>query len=471
MSDLIKKFNSIEIDYIGELVNGIPVWPLVREDIYQEINEKKTGISKPNISDKNHSIVSKLKSLLRVCKNTLQFILYKKKQSDYLILNHPRKKLIDGKYQDIYTDPIIDELKGSYLCLEPLFQMRHLTPSYRENVLYADIFDYWPRLISLLVPYKFNKEQREVWKNLEVRIETEFGIKVEIVKKLEIEIRRVLISLPWLVKFLKVVKPSIIIEIVGYSRLSKHINIAAHSLNIPTIELQHGIISEGHVAYNFPQKSKNIPSFPSYLGIWTDFYKGRMNIPISDSNVVKTGFKYFENELKRVSKLNNNNGSVLFISQGSIGKYLIPIVIEYVQLTKAQVIYKLHPSEIQDANVRYKKLYELEAANLIIDDNIESDLYRGMMEADVVVGVYSTALLESASLGKTTVVLKIEGWKYFEDLISNRKLPLYLSEANAKGLNSIIINSKKEPIEGKLDLMGNYDDSFIEKMIGKGGGR
>lgn len=464
---LIKSFNEIEKEYFNKKINGIFIWPLLREKVYADLNSISNNTKKSGQSDKEQSLSKKIRSFLAIVSNTFNFFLKHKNKVGYLFINHPRKKLVNGFYYDLYTDPIINDLKEDYFVLEGLFQLNHLKPSFQKNILYADIFDFWPRLISLLWTPKFTVDEVNLWKSLEEKFENEFGLDVSILEPAKKEYVRARISIWGIKKLLKKLQPKLIIEVVGYNRLCKHVNIAAKELGIKTIELQHGYLSDKHVAYNFPKGIETVNSFPDYFGAWSSFFdKGRVRFPISSDKIIDVGFKYFHEHFDKVKNKAVYEGSILFISQGTIGDKLSKVALELSQLSDEKIIFKLHPSEIQDAHVRYPELYSLKSEHFIIDDSIDSDLYKRIIEAKIVVGVYSTALLEAASVGKKTVVLKLPGWKEFEYLFSSKKNQIIVCEAKAVDFNKIIMNYKIEPENvASLSIIGKYNKDFMNDVL------
>lgn len=455
--NLIHDFNEIENKYFEIVFSGLQVWPLVRENIFSEIQIKVENISSKNKSDKNQSLGKKIKLFLIIILSTIKYVVKPKRKVKYLFLNHPRKKLIDGKYYDIYTDPIISGISESYIVLEGLFQLKHLRPSFQRKVLFADLFDFWPRLLSFLFAKKLSRKQCEILEKIETDILEKFNVKIDLKSKVRLELYRAKVSSKWLKSLLKKLEPELIIEIVGYNRLVKHVNIAAKELNIKTIELQHGYISEQHPSYNFSIGINNVQTFPEYLGVWSDYYKDKMNPPIKVDNIIKCGFKYFDEQSKRAQKKKQN--TILFISQGTIGNNLGKLAIQIAKKAPNQIVYKLHPGEMQDAKSRYLNLYNVN--NLTVDDEKASDLYERILEAKVVVGVYSTALIEAASLGKKVIIVGLPGWEYFKELIEDESFPMHYSEAEPQQLLAKMLNSRVERKESQNLLIDPYDNSFL----------
>lgn len=52
-------------------------------------------------------------------------------------------------------------------------------------------------------------------------------------------------------RIIKSISPKVIVEVVGYETNKMIINEIAHEMGISTIELQHGVIGRGHIAYNY----------------------------------------------------------------------------------------------------------------------------------------------------------------------------------------------------------------------------
>mgnify|MGYP003671553223 CR=1 FL=1 len=429
---------------------------------------RSVGTTRPNTTDKEISFKANSINFLKILLNSFLYFFQSKNKVKYLILNHPRKKKIGNSFVDIYTDPIIDQLNSSYLVLEGLFQLKHLKPSYQKKILYADLFDFWPRLISLFWTPKFTTKELFSWMELKKDIFEIFGVHIDIKKRVEQEYTRCIISVWGLKKLLKKLKPDIIIEVVGYNRLNKHVNIAAKEMSIPTVELQHGYISKKHIAYNFPEGLEMVKTFPNYIALWGGVYKESISVPINKDRLLVSGFKFFENFLIK-PHLNEHTGSkILFISQGTIGKELGKLakdLSETIQNENFEIVYKLHPGEVQDAKKRYAELYKV--PNIQVDDKLSSNLYKTIATASVVIGVYSTALLEAASLGKNVIVVKLPGWDGLKELIENPDLPISSAEVDSKSLaitlRLLIKDNKIQPKNNRL--IEAYDSTFIEKVI------
>ena len=85
-----------------------------------------------------------------------------------------------------------------------------------------------------------------------------------------------------------------IFVVVSYENLA--IVAAAKSLGIQAIELQHGTITDYHLGYSYPEKTRlngEIPYFPDKILTFGDYWINEKSCPISKDNIVPIGFFLF----------------------------------------------------------------------------------------------------------------------------------------------------------------------------------
>lgn len=347
---------------------------------------------------------------------------------------------------------------------EPMFELGHKTPPVTENIEYLDAIEFWPRFISLFWKKKMNSGNREFWKIIETKIKGEFGIdEIDLILILELEMTRFFLMKVGLTRLLNETKPRLILQVVGYNRVNMAVNTIAKTLNIPTAELQHGYIGKNHIAYNYPTDF-DIKTFPDYLLLWGDYWKNHIKVPIQDDKLIITGFAYFNEKRNEYVRAEcQTKKQILFISQGTIGPELSKEAFKLSELAKFrqfEILFKLHPSEYSESKNRYHTLYENKRIK-VLDGHDSQDLYKLMIESNIIVGVYSTALIEAAGLGKKIYVLKIPGWEAMEDFIKEDALDISLVESieeldlydkeNANQLRSNYLFS-----DNKLDWLNSF---------------
>ena len=108
---------------------------------------------------------------------------------------------------------------------------------------------------------------------------------------------------------------------------------------------------------------------------------------------------------------------ILFISQGTIGKELSKFATDLrgmLEVEKYEIIYKLHPGEYDRWKAEYPWL--INKGILVVDQNIH-DMHYYFSQADIQVGIYSTALYEGLAYHLRTYVLPLYGHHYLEELV------------------------------------------------------
>lgn len=254
-------------------------------------------------------------------------------------------------------------------------------------------------------------------------------------------------------KLLEKISPKVIIEVVGYDATSMAVNEIAHDMNIRTYELQHGTIYKDGFIYNYNTKEV-ISQFADYFLAFGEFWKKDIKYPIDEKHVIPVGFPYIENRVNEMKDICKKEGkqckTVLFLSQGTNGMQMSLLACQLVKRIEREkinihIIYKLHPGEYPVWEKRYPELRKLDRESRIqvIDTHI-CDLYSLFSQADIQIGVDSTAIFEGLAFGLTTIIYKIG-----EDTCMN-----YLYENNL----AYCVNTVEEIM--KIILYGN---KVIEK--------
>jgi hypothetical protein len=192
----------------------------------------------------------------------------------------------------------------------------------------------------------------------------------------------------------------------------------ARARGIPVLELQHGMIGPTHLAYNV-KPGRVPPAFPDHLLTFGDFYRDTTpRLPLPAERVHSVGFAWLERERELVRHERGENGhqrSVLFVSQGSIGRELSQVALALQEAKPSlRVVYRLHPSEAPSWQRTYP---ELERSALRVELPAQRTLYASLADADVQVGVYSTSLVEGLAFGLPTFVVALPGHEELSALV------------------------------------------------------
>jgi hypothetical protein len=412
-----------KFDLLNKKINGIYFWERIRHIIIEHVLKENLPIPYPFPLV---SIEWKIQNLLGIVIRSFRNILFKNPflstKKDILLFGFPRRKLkSDGKWWDIFNDPIIENLNYSYELIENYYGKNHLKPPKTQNIRYLDfvvflsVFKIYFRLVRII----FSSEEINLLKKLSEEFKSKFKFDLDLVKyiKKDLLIRKA--SLPLIKKYLQKISPKIIIGVMKGSRWFP-LEAAKH-LGIPTIELQHGVIHQYHLLYSY-RKNRLKRVFPDYFFTFGDYWRDSVSFPISKNNVVSVGYPYLEDEILKYKNVKKKN-QIIFLSSVEIGKELSNFAFEFSKRKKTNfdVIIKLHPGEYH----RWKSLYPLLINSpIIIIDNDEPPLYQLLMESKVQVGVNSTVIYEGIHLGLKTFLLDIPWIETMEYLIKMRLVKL-----------------------------------------------
>jgi hypothetical protein len=419
--ELEEKYSVYDLNY-----KGIYYWKLIRVDLFNQI------IRLNNIVKPGHpmSKVHKLKRLIKLLLYATLNIFKKQGLKEYsnILLTHGRKSLINESYEDIYLFDIIkkfDESKTSYLLMDrPDFEGNHQKLKY-DNAIYYERFGHVLReMFSSFSSKKIRLENSDIIQDIEKEILSIFNVEIDLMKLISTKSIRFSMEKKYYYKLLNKVKPDTVYILVSYGK--EELISAAQDLGIETIEVQHGILNNYHLGYYFPFKT-NIPYFPDKLIVYGDYWKESTIFP-RNCIVVANHFELLKPKADMVLSRLDKEENVLFISQGTIGDKLSQIAVKFAsENLGTHVYYKLHPSEFDSWVENYKDLSESSLNNLkvIKNDVALKELYN---MCKYVIGVNSTAIIESMLYECKTFILDFEGYQYMEHLIDNRYATLISKE-------------------------------------------
>lgn len=340
---------------------------------------------------------------------------------DILLINHERKKKEGSFYQDIYTGFLTEHFGKRALVWDRSTQGIHQTPQ-SSPLLFDDFFFYFTKLQFKLFAQK--KDRLHKLQSLHEQIEQTFGIAPAIKTMCD------LIQWAYFLKktydlFLPVLfkrcQIKLIVSVVAYDIPVMCLNEVAKTHGIQTIELQHGTMGHSHIAYNYPKKQE-VRTFPQNIFVFSQFWKDTTRFPLAQNNVWVTGARFMERSLTQFPPRNISGKKVILIeSQLTIGKQLAKFIHQMLQkqnLDDYRILYKLHPSECKSWENNYPELCAMkEKIEIVWDRNIS--IYNLFAQSSIQIGVYSTSLFEGLAYGLKTLIVKLPGYEYMNDLIHN----------------------------------------------------
>ncbi len=388
-------------------------WELIRFEIHREILIKKNLIKIPNkrIENKFYYII---KNIIKIIKYFfISNPLYSKKK-DIFIFWHPRRKIIDNINTDIYTDYIKKNLKNNYQDFEPFIENRNsINNIYSKNILFLDSIQYLKELF--IIPIKLSNKDSILINEINEKIQKIFQIKINL-KKIIIKNLRWFIFYKYFFSFLfKIKKPKIILEVVGYQLINKAINSAAKKLNIPTIEIQHGVINKYHLGYSiWYEKNIILDYFPDYIFTWWKYWNNICNYP-KNVKTITTWFPYYEVNFKKYNIKKQKKHNIVIISQWAIWEELWKKIYKVAKkLKNYNFYYKLHPWEFHKKEKEFSFLWNLENVKLI---SKEKNIYDLFEICSIQIWVFSTAIYEWLWFWLNTIIFNLAWVEYLNDLV------------------------------------------------------
>lgn len=423
--DICEVFFELEEKYSlnYQKIQGCYAWQLIRMHLYYDITRKTKMFGAPQ--QKSLSLLDKITSFLPFFKNSVLHNPFGGRYTkDILIFDHPRKVIFNGQYCDIYSNFLVDFLSNDYSfeVLESPYLNNHYTPM-QDYIRYTDAIQLGSYIHKKFNKITFTREEKELISEVQQELENAFGIELNILGMMETHILNFEYDYKKYIDLFKKRKPKQIFVVVAYENHA--VVAAAKYLGIEVIELQHGTITDYHLGYSYPKKTRlygDIPYFPDKILSFGDYWMNENTSPINKENIIPIGFSYFESQSKDFLGLNAIDNQILFISQGVIGKYLSRLAFEFAKnQNEFKVIYKLHPGEYETWRENYPELVEASEFDYFeVIDNSEVPLYKLLAESNYQVGAFSTAIYEGLMFNCKTFILDVPGVEYLDDLIEKK---------------------------------------------------
>jgi hypothetical protein len=398
MSKILEDFLRFEEKYSAfELrIEGIPIWERVRKQVYSKITsnsgdstERKDGLDR----------IKAAKGISLWIKNFVHKNPYFSGKHDYLFWGHQRRKLQDdGQWWDIYFDPIYEEIDLDHVHLEVAHWTDHLTPAKTRNLRYIDMPVYTGTIARELFAsrYSIDPESVSTLRSLEGALKRKFDTPIELLTMVREKLVQRKVRKPLYRLLLNRIQPKIVVLTVSYHR-ETFIEVCK-DMNIPVVELQHGIIRPHHLGYSYPNnRSKH--TFPDYLLVFGDYWKNTVEFPIPPENIYSVGYPYLDMMNEQYSSCKSTD-QVIFISQPHIADQLTQFAVKFEEISDFSSVYKLHPHEYENWEKRFPHLKR----SPIQVVTHEPRLYRLLSESTVQVGVNSTVLYEGLKFNLETFI-------------------------------------------------------------------
>jgi hypothetical protein len=414
INDILNKFEEIENDLQlcsrSNNIDDVPWWDIVRYKYYRIIvNQCLTNDSR-SLFGGNLKRIKKIGSIL----HSILFMSPRSaNKSEVVFIGHPRRRLENGVFVDIYVDPLLRILDGSisYCVLEEYYGGGHSKPAKtsKEHLFYLDGLQVYSMAKIFLYGNRYRQETVSKVKEIQERFNCEFDVNIDLIKLALDAVNKWKSELPLYENLLRRIDPKALFVVVSAGH--ETIISAAKKLNIETFELQHGSPSPGKLNYDYSSGCTKT-SFPDWFLAYGEFWINDI-LPISHHNIIDFGYPYLNHATEKYNNVIKKN-QVLIIPQPGISENIINFTHRLIHEIHdgIQILYKVHPSEVD-----FDGLKELSDAGVIIEYDGSNDFHLLMAESKWVIGVYSTMLYESVAFGCHCYVLNVRGCEYMKNFI------------------------------------------------------
>lgn len=469
VQDICEEFFNLEEKYNlnYQKFQGCYAWQLIRMYLYYDITRKTQTFGAPQ--QQSLSIFDKVRSFTPFFKNSILSNPFSGNDvKDILVFDHPRKVIFNGEYADIYSYFLVDFLKdsASFEVLEAPYLNKHFTKR-QPFIKYTDRIQLGSYIYKKTNKIEFSDSEKELISNIEKDIRTTFKLDVNLTPILEMHILNFQYDYKKYTELFKKRKPKMIFVVVAYE--NQAIVGAAKDLGITVLELQHGTITDYHLGYSYPKKTRSsgeIKYFPDKILTFGEYWINNETCPIAKKDVIPIGFSYFESQSKDFLDIQVIDNQILFISQGVIGKYLSKIAHDLAcELKDYEIIYKLHPGEYGTWRQNYPELVDASSFdNFMVIDNSETPLYKLFAESNYQVGAFSTAIYEGLMFNCKTFIVDVPGVEYLNDLIDNGYV------CKIRDVDDLIVNLNDfKPADYDKDFFfKDFDKKLLKSVIDNG---
>lgn len=504
-SELMDLINYCELNYHVDswIIENVHVWPLIRNDLFFNNSDEFRLLCSSNqkttkkIINTAETAVSFLKYISIFCRD------YKKKAEIYkeyqvvFLSDGISFTLLKNFWYDRFCDPIIDRLleyKIRWLHLVPL--RKYLVPRYRPSVFIQPKLD-----LIRVVNNIFSKRS-----NYQIEWILEFKEMIIYLKNFKDEI--VLPNIDSIKKYtfiikcwsdyfkniLRKVNASVGLLVSYYSLTGMAFNLACNELSIPSIDIQHGLQGELHVAYG---RFENVPDIgyellPSIFWCWSNFETEIINKwcinKISRHRSILGGnlfleswregnknsyVKYYDKKIIKLKKKYENTKHILFSLSGNEEIDKLDMMIRLIKNTRDNYCWwlRLHPCFLtQHRNI----MNILNRHNLLKSVQIygatKFPLYAILRHMDVHVTSISSVVIEAEKFRVPSVIFqKLGSELFYKQVLSGWAMPAYAEESILSAIETQI-NKREclvEESKGKSNLSTTFGIKTLLDIVSK----
>ena len=422
-------------------------WDLIRLYVYHTIS-RENSFKKFNRTERKSSLIQLFFRIIKIVKNSLFFyyILFFKKNIEYLYFSASREKFNKVNFFDRNLEDIINSSKKNNSITIENFQS-DLTKIKNKNVVFnpADLF------FKIFSKFFKNYDYEIILKLINKEFPNS-NITSDEINKIVNKFR---FEYYFYNSLLKLKKPKIIF--VTQNGLQKGLFKAAKKNHIHLVEVQHGLINENHLAYNY---NKNITykadqiHLPDYFFIFSEFWTRNIYYPVN--RILEIGNSFLFNSFKIKSKKNG----LLVVSADIYADNLKKITIDLVKKNYDKPIYfKLHPNQFNEKDYFTKEFSSYKNIHVISFEKNINELLK-LSKATLVIN--STVIYETLQNKNIGIIYKKKSFFEHSNIFNNPNV--YLVD-NATDLMNVLSKSTYKILSHNDLFFKDFDNKLFNSFI------
>lgn len=216
--------------------------------------------------------------------------------------------------------------------------------------------------------------------------------------------------------YLKLMKPNSIFIIPGGVQTGLYRS--AKKLNIPVVEMQHGIIYYSHLAYSYsPNINPERFALPKYLFTFSKFWTDKIKDFFPVDEIFVSG-----NSFASEVKILENKYDLTIISTSAYNSRFMDVIMKMSELGyNGKICLKLHPQQKYEFEKIKEELSALDNVSVIYNDISIKDVIA--MSRSVLV-IQTTSAYEALDSGKRLLILKELTYRVHEDIFGDSRVTL-----------------------------------------------
>jgi hypothetical protein len=400
-NDIKFRIEQIETEYPVETIEykGIKIWPFIRHALFfTYFNSDESSVKE---SGKKDNIFFKINRWLWVLRTTTLSVLFNKNKS-ILFTDDASSELryIDERLVDIFVIPIFDYEKD----VIPIVTKTRKTTFITAFSRYINK-DFFSKLANVYLRVKRIDVDHVVNRQILLRIISKLQIEFDIDKYLLTVISFIAVFR----MYFRLINPKKIFLICYYCIDRMAASYVAKEMKIPVIELQHGMITSGHFAYNTKVNIEPNP-YPDYFFCFGQGFKKFISPFICDTKNIFVIGNYYIDYIKRNKSINKdlfyrkylriNTQIIITVANQSIFNDVELNFIEKISEFRQDIHFIYIPRTITSKYIGYSH------RNISIET--ELDVYQCMQNSDITSTVFSSCAIESLVFGTPVILINIQ---------------------------------------------------------------